>query len=91
MHSVYVVAAGSAKTIRHSAVGKLVILQVAGPGDVLDGLGVSLGRYAFGYCPSARTMSGAELGCQICSNLSRTASLPCSATRSDSWSAVCEW
>jgi CRP-like cAMP-binding protein len=43
LHSVYIVAAGTAKTIRHSAVGKLVILQVAGPGDVLDGLGFSLG------------------------------------------------
>jgi CRP-like cAMP-binding protein len=39
MCSVSLLTAGHAKTVRHSAVGKLVILHVAGPGDVLDGLG----------------------------------------------------
>jgi CRP/FNR family transcriptional regulator, nitrogen oxide reductase regulator len=39
IHSVWLLIAGRAKTVRHSAVGKVVILHVAGPGDVLDGLG----------------------------------------------------
>lgn len=43
MHSVWLLTAGRAKTVRHSAVGKLVILHVAGPGDVLDGLGHGAG------------------------------------------------
>jgi CRP-like cAMP-binding protein len=43
LHSVYLVAAGTVKTIRHSVVGKLVILQMASPGDVLDGLGSAPG------------------------------------------------
>lgn len=44
MRWVSLLTAGHAKTIRHSAVGKLVILHVAGPGDVLDGLGYGSGR-----------------------------------------------
>ena len=43
MCSVSMLTAGHAKTVRHSAVGKLVILHVAGPGDILDGLGYGLG------------------------------------------------
>lgn len=43
MQSVWLLTAGRAKTVRHSAVGKLVILHVAGPGDVLDGLGYGAG------------------------------------------------
>lgn len=56
MRSVSLLTAGRAKTVRHSAVGKLVILQVAGPGDVLDGLGYgpgsthSLAAYALEPC-----------------------------------------
>jgi CRP/FNR family transcriptional regulator, nitrogen oxide reductase regulator len=54
--SVSLLTAGHAKTVRHSAVGKLMILQVAGPGDVLDGLGYgpgsthSVGAYALERC-----------------------------------------
>src|SRR5205823_5551206 len=44
MRSVSLVTAGHAKTVRHSAVGKLMILHVLGPGDVLDGLGHGPGR-----------------------------------------------
>ena len=43
MRSVSLLTAGRAKTVRHSAVGKLVILHVAGPGDILDGVGFGLG------------------------------------------------
>jgi CRP-like cAMP-binding protein len=43
MRSVSLLTAGRAKTVRHSAVGKLVIFHVVGPGDVLDGLGYGLG------------------------------------------------
>jgi CRP-like cAMP-binding protein len=38
---VSIVTSGHAKTIRHSAAGKLMILHISGPGDVLDGLGCS--------------------------------------------------
>jgi CRP-like cAMP-binding protein len=38
---VSIVTSGHAKTIRHSAAGKLVILHISGRGDVLDGLGCS--------------------------------------------------
>jgi CRP/FNR family transcriptional regulator, nitrogen oxide reductase regulator len=56
MRSVSLVTAGHAKTVRHSAVGKLMILHVLGPGDVLDGLGHgpgsthSAGAYAVEHC-----------------------------------------
>jgi CRP-like cAMP-binding protein len=40
---VYAVASGRVKTIRSNRVGKLVILHLAGPGDLLDGLGLSMG------------------------------------------------
>jgi CRP-like cAMP-binding protein len=40
---VYAVASGRVKTIRSNRVGKLVILHLAGPGEVLDGLGLSMG------------------------------------------------
>jgi CRP/FNR family transcriptional regulator, nitrogen oxide reductase regulator len=56
MCSVSLLTAGHAKTVRHSAVGKLLILHVAGPGDVLDGLGYgsghmhSVGAYALEHC-----------------------------------------
>jgi len=56
MCSVSLVTAGHAKSVRHSAVGKLVILHVLGPGDVLDGLGHgpgsthSTGAYAVEHC-----------------------------------------
>ena len=56
MRSVSLVTAGHAKTVRHSAVGKLMILHVLGPGNVLDGLGQgpgsthSAGAYAVEHC-----------------------------------------
>jgi len=56
MRLVSLVTAGHAKTVRHSAVGKLVILHVLGPGDVLDGVGHGLGSthsagaYAMEHC-----------------------------------------
>jgi CRP/FNR family transcriptional regulator, nitrogen oxide reductase regulator len=56
MRLVSLVTAGHAKTVRHSAVGKLVILHVHGPGDVLDGVGHGLGSthsagaYAMEHC-----------------------------------------
>jgi CRP/FNR family transcriptional regulator, nitrogen oxide reductase regulator len=56
MCSVSLLTAGHAKTVRHSAVGKLMILRVAGPGDVLDGLGYGpgsthwVGAYALEPC-----------------------------------------
>lgn len=56
MHSVSLLTAGRAKTVRHSAVGKLVILHVVGPGEILDGIGYgpgsthSLGAYALEPC-----------------------------------------
>ena len=40
---VSIVTSGHAKTIRHSAVGELMILHISGPGDFLDGLGCSFG------------------------------------------------
>lgn len=40
---VYAVVSGRLKTIRSNRVGKLVILHLAGPGEVLDGLGLSMG------------------------------------------------
>lgn len=40
---VYAVASGRVKTIRSNQVGKLVILHLAGPGEILDGLGLSTG------------------------------------------------
>ena len=39
---VFAVASGRVKTIRSNQVGKLVILHLAGPGEVLDGLGLSM-------------------------------------------------
>lgn len=39
LRSVSIVTSGHAKTIRHSAAGKIMILDLPGPGDVLDGLG----------------------------------------------------
>jgi CRP/FNR family transcriptional regulator, nitrogen oxide reductase regulator len=56
MHSVSLLMVGRAKTVRHSAVGKLVILHVVGPGEILDGIGYglgsthSLGAYALEPC-----------------------------------------
>lgn len=56
MCSVWMLTAGHAKTVRHSAAGKLVILHVAGPGEVLDGLGYgpgsthSVAAYALENC-----------------------------------------
>jgi CRP-like cAMP-binding protein len=43
MRSVSLLTAGRAKTVRHSAVGKLVLLHVVSPGDILDGVGHGLG------------------------------------------------
>ncbi|HKV82218.1 MAG TPA: Crp/Fnr family transcriptional regulator [Candidatus Sulfotelmatobacter sp.] len=40
---VYAVASGRVKTIRSNRLGKLIILHLAGPGEVLDGLGLSMG------------------------------------------------
>lgn len=40
---VSIVTSGHVKTLRHSATGKLMILHISGPGDVLDGLGYSFG------------------------------------------------
>lgn len=40
---VSIITSGHAKTIRNSAAGKLMILHISGPGDVLDGLGCSPG------------------------------------------------
>jgi CRP/FNR family transcriptional regulator, nitrogen oxide reductase regulator len=40
---VYAVASGHVKTFRSNRVGKLVILHVHGPGEVVDGLGLSIG------------------------------------------------
>jgi len=40
---VSIVTSGHAKTIRHSAAGKVMILHISGPRDVLDGLGCSSG------------------------------------------------
>jgi CRP-like cAMP-binding protein len=40
---VYAVASGRVKTIRSNRVGKLVILHLAGPGEVLDGVGLPMG------------------------------------------------
>jgi CRP-like cAMP-binding protein len=40
---VSIITSGYAKTIRHSAAGKLMILHISGPGDVVDGLGGSSG------------------------------------------------
>jgi CRP/FNR family transcriptional regulator, nitrogen oxide reductase regulator len=40
---VYAVASGRVKTIRSNRVGKLVILHLAGPGEVLDGMGLPMG------------------------------------------------
>ena len=40
---VYAVTSGRVKTIRSNRVGKLLILHLAGPGEVLDGLGLSMG------------------------------------------------
>jgi CRP/FNR family transcriptional regulator, nitrogen oxide reductase regulator len=39
LRCVSIVTAGHAKTVRNSAVGKVMILYFSGPGDVLDGLG----------------------------------------------------
>lgn len=53
---VYAVASGRVKTIRSNRFGKLVILHLAGPGEVLDGLGLSVGSnhmltaHALGRC-----------------------------------------
>ena len=53
---VYAVASGRVKTIRSNRVGKLVILHLADPGEVLDGLGLSMGSnhlftaQALGHC-----------------------------------------
>ena len=38
---VSIITSGHAKTIRHSAAGKPIILHICGPGDVLHGLGCS--------------------------------------------------
>ena len=43
LRCVTMVTSGHAKIIRHSALGKLVILHLCGPGDVLDGLGCTSG------------------------------------------------
>lgn len=43
LRRVSIITSGHAKTIRHSAAGKLMILHISGPGDVLDGLGCSSG------------------------------------------------
>ena len=40
---VYAVVSGRVKTVRSNRVGKLVILQLAGPGEVIDGLRLSMG------------------------------------------------
>jgi len=40
---VYAVVSGHVKTFRSNRVGKLLILQLHGPGDVVDGLGLSMG------------------------------------------------
>ena len=40
---VSIITSGHAKTIRHSAAGKLMILHISSPGDVLDGLGCPFG------------------------------------------------
>ena len=40
---VYAVVSGRVKTVRSNRVGKLVILHLAGPGEVLDGLKLSMG------------------------------------------------
>jgi CRP-like cAMP-binding protein len=40
---VSIITSGHAKTIRNGAAGKLMILHISGPGDVLDGLGCSSG------------------------------------------------
>lgn len=40
---VSIITSGHAKTIRYSSAGKLMILHISGPGEVLDGLGSSLG------------------------------------------------
>ncbi|MGC1450095.1 MAG: Crp/Fnr family transcriptional regulator [Candidatus Sulfotelmatobacter sp.] len=42
VRAVYAVACGRVKTIRSNRVGKLIILHLAGPGEVVDGLGLSL-------------------------------------------------
>ena len=47
LRSVSMVTSGGAKTVRHSAMGKVMILDLAGPGDVLDGLGCSPGSTHF--------------------------------------------
>src|SRR5579864_3173632 len=40
---VYAVVSGRVKTVRSNRVGKLVILHLAGPGEILDGLKLSMG------------------------------------------------
>jgi len=40
---VYAVASGRVKTFRSNRVGRLLILQLHGPGEVVDGLGLSIG------------------------------------------------
>jgi len=40
---IYAVASGRVKTIRSNRAGKLVILHLAGPGEVLDGMGLAMG------------------------------------------------
>ena len=55
---VYAVASGRVKTIRSNRVGKVVILHLAGPGEVLDGLGLSMG--------STRMFTAQAMGrCQV--------------------------
>src|ERR1700719_522964 len=54
-HVVYAVASGHVKTFPSNRVGKLLILQLHGPGELVDGLGLSIGSSVASSCkrPSA--------------------------------------
>jgi hypothetical protein len=71
---VSIITSGHAKTIRNGAAGKLMILHISGPGDVLDGLGT---------VESSVGMWGG-------SNRSAAASRHLDAIRFGSFSGVCE-
>jgi CRP/FNR family transcriptional regulator, nitrogen oxide reductase regulator len=53
LRSVSMITAGHAKTIRHSATGKIMIFNLCGRGDVLDGLGSFPGSK---HCVEARAV-----------------------------------
>ena len=58
LRSVSMITAGHAKTIRHSATGKIMIFNLCGRGDVLDGLGSFPGSK---HCVEARAVQRCEV------------------------------